>query len=138
VTKTFSRNQRLLTAADYRRVFSAPESKAGQAECLLLAAFNELGHHRLGLAVAKKHIPTAVRRNQFKRIAREEFRHLEDSAAGVDIVVLSRAAANTASTEELRDAIGKQLRRVLRRIAPAKADSRLPSDAGRAATQHPK
>jgi ribonuclease P protein component len=119
--KGFGRRQRLLTAADYRRVFSKPDSKAGQSECLMLAAVNELGHHRLGLAVAKKHIPAATRRNRFKRLAREHFRQLapasfDTTSPGIDIVVLSRPGANTATAEDLSNAISRQLQRVIRRV----------------------
>jgi ribonuclease P protein component len=111
----FHRNQRLLTAADYRRVFQAPDHKAGQAEVLLLARGNLLSHHRLGLAVAKKHLPTAVKRNLFKRLAREHFRRLTGSKKGLDIIVLSRPGAAGVNRRAMRSAISAQFQRLLRR-----------------------
>lgn len=111
----FRRHQRLITAADYRRVFQAPDHKAGQAEVLLLARGNQLCHHRLGLAIAKKHLPTAVKRNLFKRLAREHFRHLKGTKKGLDIIVLSRPGAVRVDRRALRMAITAQFQRLLRR-----------------------
>ena len=121
----FSRQQRLLTAADYRRVFTAPEVKTGQAQLLLLARRNTLGHHRLGLAIAKKHIATATRRNLFKRLARERFRRLQPAAScsnmatstttTFDIVVLSRPAASEADRATLGKALDAQFLRLFKR-----------------------
>lgn len=117
----FSRQQRLLTAADYRRVFAAPEAKSGQAQLLLLARRNTLGHHRLGLAIAKKHIATATKRNLFKRLARERFRRLREPGASgenrptFDIVVLSRPAASEADRATLGKALDAQFLRLFKR-----------------------
>ena len=117
--KAFHRRQRLITAADYRRVFQAPDHKAGQGELLLLARGNHLSRHRLGLAIAKKHIPPAVKRNLVKRLVREHFRHLPKVTAGLDIIVLSRPAARSAQREVLRHAIKAQFARILRRAGQA-------------------
>ena len=111
----FSRHQRLITAADYRRVFKAPDHKAGQAEVLLLARGNQLCHHRLGLAVAKKHLPTAVKRNLFKRLTREHFRHVSKTDQGLDIIVLSRPGAAGVDKGALQRAISAQFERLFRR-----------------------
>jgi len=115
LTARFQRSRRLLNAADYRRVFSAPDWKTGQAEVLLLARRSSLETHRLGLAIAKKHVPTAVRRNLLKRLARERFRTLQSSDPKLDIVVLTRPAARTASRENLRNAIDRQFDRLNRK-----------------------
>jgi ribonuclease P protein component len=122
VNESFSRRQRLLNAADYRRVFAAPEVKSGQAQVLLLARRNALGHHRLGLAIAKKHIATAAKRNLFKRLARERFRRLRapnaDScgeSSTFDIVVLSRPAASEADRATLGKALDAQFLRLFKR-----------------------
>ena len=106
------RFQRLLNAADYRRVFSAPDFKAGQSEVLLLARHSTQVTHRLGLAVAKKHIPSAVRRNRLKRLARERFRFLPATSPSLDIVVLARPGAKDASRHALREALDRQFARI--------------------------
>lgn len=72
---------------------------------MALAAPNGLSHHRLGLAIAKKHVPTAVRRNLIKRLAREQFRLLKRGQSPLDIVILSRPAARSATREQLRQAL---------------------------------
>ncbi len=59
---------------------------------------------RLGLAVPKRQIKTAVTRNKIKRLIRESFRHNQISLAGLDIVVLVRAgAAGVANPTFLQD-----------------------------------
>lgn len=108
----FRADQRLTTANDYQQVFKAPDHKAGQGEVLLLAKHNGRTRHRLGLAVAKKHIPTAVKRNALKRLARETFRHLDQHAPSLDIVVLSRPGAATAARRKLREALVRQFGRL--------------------------
>ena len=110
------RFQRLLDAADYRRVFSAPDFKAGQSEVLLLARRSTQKNHRLGLAVAKKHVSGAVERNRLKRLARERFRFLADTDPSLDIVVLTRPGAEQASRGALRQALDRQFTRVQRKV----------------------
>ena len=106
------RFQRLLNAVDYRCVFSAPDFKAGQSEVVLLARRSTQGTHRLGLAVAKKHIPSAVRRNRLKRLARERFRFLPATSPSLDIVLLTRPGAKDASRRALREALDRQFTRI--------------------------
>ncbi|WP_439106541.1 ribonuclease P protein component [Congregibacter sp.] len=108
----FRPSQRLLTAADYRQVFKDPDHKAGQKELLLLARHNDLSQHRLGLAVAKKHVPTAVKRNIIKRLAREHFRVLTPKMPSLDIVVLTRPGARDASSAHIQEALNKQFARL--------------------------
>ncbi|MFK8041519.1 ribonuclease P protein component [Congregibacter sp.] len=108
----FRPSQRLLTADDYRQVFKKPDQKAGQKELLLLARQNNLPQHRLGLAVAKKHVPTAVKRNVIKRLAREHFRTLGPKTPSYDIVVLTRPGARNASATGISSALNKQFARL--------------------------
>lgn len=129
MSQGFSRHQRLVTAAEYRNVFASPDAKAGESLCLLLASLNSLDQNRLGLAVAKKHIPSAVKRNSFKRLARERFRRMERQQPGLDIVVLSRPAAATSSRRDLRKALDNQFQRILRRTAADRVD---PGESGAA------
>ncbi|MFK7829837.1 MAG: ribonuclease P protein component [Congregibacter sp.] len=108
----FQPYQRLLTASDYRRVFEAPDHKAGQRELLMLARGNDLGRHRLGLAIAKKHVPLAVKRNLIKRLTRERFRVLPARQNCLDIIVLTRPGADKADNSELNKAIERQFERL--------------------------
>jgi ribonuclease P protein component len=105
-------SQRLLTAEGYRQVFKHSTAKAGQGELLMLARQNVLSHHRLGLAVAKKHVPLAVNRNLIKRLAREQFRRLDQAQPTLDIVILTRPAARGATRSALNSALEKLFRRL--------------------------
>ncbi|MDP5070933.1 MAG: ribonuclease P protein component [Congregibacter sp.] len=109
---TFRPSQRLLTAADYRQVFTDPDQRSGQKELLLLARHNDLERHRLGLAIAKKHVPTAVKRNIIKRLAREYFRVLAPKTPSYDIVVLTRPGARHASSTSIKAALVAQFARL--------------------------
>ena len=122
------RLQRLLHAADHRRVFSAPDFKAGQSEVLLLARRSTRNKHRLGLAVAKKHVTSAVGRNRLKRLARERFRFLPDTDPSLDIVVLTRPGAERASRGALRQALDSQFTRVQKK-AQQEAQQRVQQEA---------
>lgn len=108
----FPRRRRLLQGSDYKRVFTAPDAKAGDKCVLLLARKSQHTEHRLGLAIAKKHIPTAVKRNLLKRLAREVFRSMREFNPSLDIVVLSRPAAVSASRTELSAALKRQFNRL--------------------------
>lgn len=112
MTHTLRRYQRLLTAGDYRQVFSDTERRAGRSELLMLARRNGLPQHRLGLAIAKKHVPRAVKRNLIKRLAREQFRRLENAHPALDVVILSRPAARDADRKRLSASIEGLLQRL--------------------------
>lgn len=106
-TGSFTRANRLLTAKHFSLVFEKPY-KRHHAYLLILVRQNKNQVARLGLAVAKKNIRLAVRRNRFKRIVRESFRLHKVQLAGLDIVVLAKAAANNASSEQIRAVLEQQ------------------------------
>lgn len=56
---------------------------------------------RLGLAIARKHIKTAVGRNRIKRLVRESFRAHQEMVSGLDIVVTLRADASVLRNPEI-------------------------------------
>lgn len=58
------------------------------------------GYSRLGLAIAKKSIRSAVGRNRIKRLIRESFR--EQSLPSVDLVILANKAIDELSNQQLR------------------------------------
>ena len=111
----FPRSVRLLTAGDYRRVFSRADAKAQTQQVLILARRNELGHSRLGLVVAKKHAKLAVERNQIKRVIRESFRHHQAELENFDCVVLSRGGAQNLDKAQLRDMVDQLWSRLRRK-----------------------
>lgn len=106
-TGSFTRLNRLLTPAQFSDVFKKPY-KRHHAYMLILVRENSALHARMGLAVAKKNIKLAVRRNRFKRIVRESFRLHKVQLAGLDIVVLAKPAANQATSQQIRIVLEQQ------------------------------
>ncbi len=106
----FSRDSRLLTPAQYKRVFDKNHRSADKYWTLLFRD-NDTAVPRLGMAVAKKKLKRALDRNRVKRIIRESFR-CEESLSGVDIVVLPRETCKNASNAELRKSLHKHWSRI--------------------------
>ncbi|MEQ8516951.1 MAG: ribonuclease P protein component [Chromatocurvus sp.] len=119
MSNRFGKDKRLLSASDYRVVFSDAVLRSGQKEFLLLARGNDRGHHRLGLAVAKKHVRLASQRNRIKRGAREAFRQLPETLTGLDIIFLTRPGAATGDCTVLTVDLPRQLQRLCRKSAQA-------------------
>lgn len=70
-----------------------------------MVAKNTAEDARLGLAVSRKVAARAVARNRLKRLARETFRNQRSTLPAVDIVLMARRAATTATQPELRQAL---------------------------------
>ncbi len=88
----FAKHERLRTSAEFRRVF---DEKCSQANGWLVVyvAPNDLPFTRLGLSVSRK-FGNAVRRNRFKRLCREAFRHAKTGLpSGLDLILLPKAGA---------------------------------------------
>ena len=86
----FSRAMKMNKPGDFTRVFRQAKRASGGGLTILTVS-NAVGHPRLGLAIAKKHIKLASNRNRLKRIIRESFRQHQSDFQNIDIVVLSRA-----------------------------------------------
>ncbi len=87
--KGFPRQQRLLTATDFSRVFKQ-SLKQSDRHLTLLGQLNSRDHARLGMAVPKRQLKRAVDRNHIKRLIRESFRQHQAQLQGLDVVVLVR------------------------------------------------
>ncbi|WP_227691463.1 ribonuclease P protein component [Psychrobacter aestuarii] len=87
-TKSFVKAQRLLTPRAFKQVFDAPERKVHQAHLMAFVRTNELAHARLGMAITKRKVPTAVMRNKLKRHIREHFRNYTINLKNNDIVFI--------------------------------------------------
>jgi ribonuclease P protein component len=85
--RSFKRQNKLNKASDFKRVFSRGKKKFHKGITLIVCP-NEDFYARLGFAISKKQIRTAVARNRFKRIAKEEFRSVKDRLEGFDFIVL--------------------------------------------------
>lgn len=113
----FPRQLRLLSRGDFQLVFDKTRCKSAD-ECLLMLAIpNGREYPRLGLAISKRNIKTAVGRNRVKRQIRDSFRHHFAQLAGLDIVVLSRHATHESSNHTLQNSLTRHWRRLEKRCA---------------------
>jgi ribonuclease P protein component len=67
-----------------------------------------LGFARLGIAVSKRNARLAVERNRLKRLLRESFRQSPIRKLPIDLVILAKAAATTATDEKLRNVLARR------------------------------
>lgn len=96
----FPRDRRLLSSKDFRRVFQDAMKKQSNG-VVLLARKKKQGTARLGIIVAKRDIPKAVRRNQCKRLIRETFRLSQPSLGNFDVIIMVKRPCRTLQKEEL-------------------------------------
>ena len=104
--RRFPRTARLLSAADYRRVFDGPRRSADRW-FTVLAVTSEKGRARLGLAISKKQARRAVDRNRLKRLIRETFRDQREQFDDTDLVVMARTAALSIDNAQLRKSLAR-------------------------------
>lgn len=97
----FPKNRHLNDAKAFSLVFQAPTVRVTRPPLLLLARPNTLGYARLGLAISKRHVKLATRRNQVKRVIREGFRNMQAHLPAVDVVILSRVGLQQCPKENL-------------------------------------
>jgi len=97
----FTREPRLLNAADFQRVFDKTKLKVSTRELLILGAANDLGHSRIGFIIAKKNIRTAVHRNRIKRIIRNFFRVHCSEFDTADLIIMARRGLDQRSNSEI-------------------------------------
>ena len=101
--RSFSQANRLNKPADFDRVF-ASKHRAIAGPFTALAAANGLGLARLGLAIPRHRVRTAVARNRIKRMVRESFRTHLQQLEGIDVVVMlnrNRAEPNAPALAQI-------------------------------------
>jgi ribonuclease P protein component len=99
--RSFPRQERLLQSREYTGVFNSTQCKSSDQYFIVLAKSNHRQYPRLGLAITKKKIRTAVARNRLKRIIRESFRHHKEYLKGMDAVVLCQSRAAAVNNKDL-------------------------------------
>ena len=122
-----SRRERLASPGQFRRVFQKGIRVDGPLFSLVAAA-NDCGHDRLGLAASRK-VGGAVARNRAKRRLRECFRrHKRLEAPSLDLVLMAKNEIVGCVQGELEREYRQRLRRLQDRVArsrgaaPARAD----------------
>ena len=115
VTQRFTKAQRLLTPNQFRHVFDAPARKLHQAHLMAFISPNDSEHPRIGMAITKKKVPTAVARNKIKRHIREQFRRRWDEIECFDIIFIIKKPINDLSNKELDNQINAILNKVVKK-----------------------
>ena len=110
VKLAFPRELRLLTPTHFTFVFQQPQ-RAGTPQITILGRLNALGHPRIGLTVAKKHVKRAHERNRIKRLTRESFRLLQHELPAMDFVVVAKKGIADLDNRMLAEALEKLWRR---------------------------
>ncbi|ADN00709.1 MULTISPECIES: ribonuclease P protein component [Dickeya] len=110
VTLAFPRELRLLTPSHFSFVFQQPQ-RAGTPQITILGRPNTLGHPRIGLTVAKKHVRRAHERNRIKRLTRESFRLHQHELPAMDFVVIAKKGVSELDNRTLTEALEKLWRR---------------------------
>ncbi|REH40113.1 ribonuclease P protein component [Paraperlucidibaca baekdonensis] len=116
-TQRFTKDQRLLTPADFKRVMDGAEFKAHHSNFLLLAKSSVFPSDRIGFIIAKKKIKLAVDRNRVKRCVRDTFRRQPAVTQALDIVFLAKPALGLLSSHDLHSELAKGLQQLHRKYA---------------------
>ncbi|UVK76534.1 MAG: RNase P protein component [Sodalis sp. Ffu] len=106
VKLTFPRELRLLTPKHFNFVFQRPQ-RVGTSQITVLGRQNTLGHPRIGLTVAKKHIKRAHKRNRIKRLTRESFRLHQLILPAMDFVVIAKKGVADLDNHSLIEVLEK-------------------------------
>jgi ribonuclease P protein component len=85
----FYRHLRLNQAEQFKETFSSGKKRVDN-HAVFYVKSNQLEHPRLGMVIAKKHVPKAVSRNRIKRAIRETFRQNQHNLPKTDIVIVAR------------------------------------------------
>lgn len=123
---TFTRQDRLRTRGEFQRVFRRGRRVDGPG-FLLVAAANDAGRARLGLAVSRR-VGSAVVRSRARRILREAFRRSRDTwPDSVDIVIVAKPGLAGRGLEEVHSELKRRLESLVKRTGrgrpgPARPD----------------
>jgi ribonuclease P protein component len=103
-----------LRRSDFERVYQRGRRAQGKGLAVVVLE-NELGRPRLGLSIAKRHHPSAVRRNRVRRVFREAFRLSKaELPQGIDVVMIATDSAPVelaATRAELLALVARALRK---------------------------
>ena len=108
----FTKEQRLLTPAAFREVFDAPERKLHQSHLMAFVRSNSCDQPRVGMAITKRKVPTAVARNLIKRQIRENFRMQFSKLENKDIVFIVKKSIKELTNKELKNEINNIFKKI--------------------------
>ncbi len=108
----FTKEQRILTPKAFREVFDAPERKLHQSHLMAFIRSNTKDQPRIGMAITKRKVPTAVSRNLIKRQIRENFRIQANNLESKDIVFIVKKSVKDIDKKELK----RQINNIFKRL----------------------
>ncbi|MDN5801961.1 MAG: ribonuclease P protein component [Psychrobacter sp.] len=111
-TARFTKEQRLLTPNAFREVFDAPERKLHQSHLMAFVRTNTHDQPRVGMAITKRKVPTAVARNLIKRQIREQFRIKSSILENKDIVFIVKKSIKELDNKELKNQINNIFKKI--------------------------
>ena len=100
---SFNRTRRLIKKAEFNHVFENAK-KIVFGNITILYRPNSVSFARLGFAISKKFVSTAVLRNKIRRILKESFR-LQTTLPAYDIVVLMNKNCDKQKIEQIQQTI---------------------------------
>ena len=102
--ESFPRQLRLTRAFEFQQVFKNNFRCADT--CITILIGKKTGAcPRLGFAIARKQVPTAVGRNRLKRLFRESFRRAQHRLPTRDLVIMVRREIILTGPEKIRTAL---------------------------------
>ncbi|WP_019672120.1 ribonuclease P protein component [Psychrobacter lutiphocae] len=108
---SYPKTKRLLKPDEFKQVFNQPLFKVHQTHLMAFAYSSNRTQARLGMAITKKKIPTAVARNRIKRLIREQFRHSHGDLPALDMIFIvkksPKALTNIQLTQEIQELLVK-------------------------------
>ncbi len=111
-TANFTKEQRLLTPAAFREVFDAPERKIHQSHLMAFVKPSACDKPRIGMAITKRKVPTAVARNLIKRHIREQFRTKAFKIENKDIVFIVKKSIKDINSKEIKNQINNIFKKI--------------------------
>jgi len=78
---------------------------------------NKIGRARLGLAISKKAVPLAARRNRLKRVIRDMFRQIASTLPAVDMVIYIQPGGTPLAAPQCREILLQLWKKVADRCA---------------------
>jgi len=113
ISESFPRRLRLTRAVDFQQVFKNNIRRSDA--CITILVANKSGEcPRLGFAIARKQVPTAVKRNVLKRLFRESFRRNQFRLPARDMVIMVRREILAAKPAEIRTALDQHWNSIIK------------------------
>ena len=101
-SESFPRRLRLTRSSDFQQVFKN-NIRRSDANMTILVGKAAGVHPRLGFAIARKQVPTAVKRNALKRLFRESFRKNRHRLPARDMVIMVRREILSIEAAEINE-----------------------------------